>query len=106
MTHEDKTLAANIDEAKRLRGYTNDDLAERLGRDGLNGRNWVQERTSGRRALTYGQLVELSHALEIPVRVLTGDRTHLLRYLSENPDLLDHASRWIIDSAGELALTG
>jgi hypothetical protein len=87
MTEADRALAANLTHAKRLRGWTNETLASAMGRPDATGRNWVQERCSGRRPCTWGQLVALANALRIPTDVLTKGRTAILLYLSEHPEL-------------------
>lgn len=94
ITEVDKQLARNLKLAMGLRGFTNETLAAAMDRPGDTGRNWVQERTSGRKPVTWGEIAQFSLALEIPTRPLTGKEHHLLRYLSENPDLLINASTW------------
>jgi transcriptional regulator with XRE-family HTH domain len=97
ITDEDRLIANNIALVKDHRGFTNDDIAQKMGRT----RNWVQERTSGAKRLYYGELVEFSRALEVPVRVLGGNVTNVLRYLMEHPDLVANRLSCMLFLAGQ-----
>jgi hypothetical protein len=87
MTDADKRVAGQLELAKRARGFTNETLAVAIGRPGKAGRNWVQQCCSAVRPVTIGELEGFSIALDVPVRVLTGDPAHLYRYLGEHPEL-------------------
>ncbi len=91
MSHQQK-LGSTVRIIARIRGVRMTELAADMG--------WSEQtlhsRLSGASKLGVDEMIQLAELLDVDIPTL----------LQPPSDLLNHASRWIIDSAGELVGAG
>lgn len=79
-TTQHKRTATTLDALRRIRGYSDQTLANRAGMS----RSQVESRRHGRAPITLDDLERLAEALGVPTTVLLLDPADALRWLVEN----------------------